>query len=245
MQSPHILHVAAARGDSCWSHEKAPPHPARGCQRASRPGHPVRLLRRNDHRSDPDLRGGNHPGPRPRAPFPQSARYIADMKAADGKTMTIGISVDGADDRRVRLQRHRRRSVVLRQPGRRQDRHQVPVQATPSRRSSTAPMSEGDLTMNGVAYKFTAAPVPARPACTPPISRVCAHPGWCVRTAGRSASSSNGSISGRDFEQAELQQLNEQQFRNGVRNKRQLQQAAQIQILQNKSAKLHASTATT
>ncbi len=29
-------------------------------------------------------------------PFPQSARYVADMKAADGKTMTIGISVDGA-----------------------------------------------------------------------------------------------------------------------------------------------------
>ena len=46
-----------------------------------------------------------------------------------------------------------------------------------------------------------------------------------------------GSISGRDFEQAELQQLNEQQFRNGVRNKRQIQQAAQIELLQNKSAK--------
>src|SRR4029450_13604057 len=29
-------------------------------------------------------------------PFPQSARYVADMKAADGKAMTIGISVDGA-----------------------------------------------------------------------------------------------------------------------------------------------------
>ena len=29
--------------------------------------------------------------------FPQSARYVADMKAADGKTMTIGISVDGAE----------------------------------------------------------------------------------------------------------------------------------------------------
>jgi hypothetical protein len=46
-----------------------------------------------------------------------------------------------------------------------------------------------------------------------------------------------GSISGRDFEQAELQQLNEQQFRNGVRNKRLIQQAAQLQILQNKTAK--------
>ena len=31
------------------------------------------------------------------APFPQSAKYIADMKAADGKTMTIGIAVDGTE----------------------------------------------------------------------------------------------------------------------------------------------------
>ena len=47
----------------------------------------------------------------------------------------------------------------------------------------------------------------------------------------------NGGVSGRDFEQAELQQLNEQQFRTSVRNKRQLQQAQQITLLANKSAK--------
>jgi len=47
----------------------------------------------------------------------------------------------------------------------------------------------------------------------------------------------NGGVSGSDFEQAELQQLNEQQFRNGVRNKRQLQQAQQITLLANKSAR--------
>ena len=46
-----------------------------------------------------------------------------------------------------------------------------------------------------------------------------------------------GSISGRDFEQAELQQLNELQFRNSVRNKRQLQQAQQIELLSNRSAR--------
>jgi len=37
-------------------------------------------------------------------------------------------------------------------------------------------------------------------------------------------------ISGRDFEQAELQQLKEQQFREQVRNKRLLQQASQLQF---------------
>src|SRR3954470_4792813 len=30
------------------------------------------------------------------APFPQSAKYIADTKSADGKPMVIGIAVDGA-----------------------------------------------------------------------------------------------------------------------------------------------------
>ena len=49
----------------------------------------------------------------------------------------------------------------------------------------------GDLTMNGVAYKFTAAPVSgAAQACTPPTSTACAHRGWCVPTAARPACSS-------------------------------------------------------
>ena len=50
---------------------------------------------------------------------------------------------------------------------------------------------------------------------------------WVVRPDGSATGVQfNGGISGRDFEQAELQQLNELQFRNSVRNKRQLQQAA-------------------
>lgn len=43
----------------------------------------------------------------------------------------------------------------------------------------------------------------------------------------------NGGISGRDFEQAELQQLNAAQFQAQVRNKRILQQADQSVTLQN------------
>jgi hypothetical protein len=45
----------------------------------------------------------------------------------------------------------------------------------------------------------------------------------------------NGGISGRDFEQAELQQLNAVQFQNQVRNKRILQQADQsVKLANNK-----------
>jgi hypothetical protein len=43
----------------------------------------------------------------------------------------------------------------------------------------------------------------------------------------------NGGITGRDFEQAELQQLNTAQFQAQVRNKRILQQADQSVKLQN------------
>jgi len=92
--------------------------------------------------------------------------------------------------------------------------------------------------MNGVAYKFSAAPVSGVAGMyTADFEGVRAS--WVVREDGTATGVqfNTGSISGRDFEQAELQQLNEQQFRNGVRNKRQLQQASQIQILQNKSAK--------
>ena len=61
---------------------------------------------------------------------------------------------------------------------------------------------------------------------------------WVVRPDGTATGVQfNGGISGRDFEQAELQQLNELQFRNSVRNKRQLQQAQQITLLANKSAR--------
>ena len=47
----------------------------------------------------------------------------------------------------------------------------------------------------------------------------------------------NGGISGRDFEQAELQQLNELQFRNSVRNKRSTAAGPADQVLANRSAR--------
>jgi len=170
-------------------------------------------------------------------PFPQSARYVADMKAADGKTMTIGISVDGAsiaayacngtDDEAWFFGNQTDGKIDVK--SRFKDTLKAEFNGTDV---------GGDLTMNGVAYKFTAAPVSgAAGMYTADFEGVRAS--WVMREDGTAigVQFNTGSISGRDFEQAELQQLNEQQFRNGVRNKRQLQQAAQIQILQNKSAK--------
>ena len=169
--------------------------------------------------------------------FPQSARYVADMKAADGKTMTIGISVDGdsiaayacngTDDEAWFFGNQTDGKIDIK------SRFKDTLTA-----EFTGTDVAGDLNMNGVAYKFTAAPVTgAAGMYTADFEGVRAS--WVVREDGTGigVQFNTGSISGRDFEQAELQQLNEQQFRSGVRNKRQLQQASQIQILQNKNAR--------
>ncbi|MEN3321409.1 MAG: hypothetical protein V7643_4811 [Mycobacterium sp.] len=135
-------------------------------------------------------------------PFPHSARYIADMKAADGKTMTTGISVDGAsiaayacngtDDEARFFGNQTDGKLDIK------SRFHDTLKA-----EFTGSDVAGDLTMNGVAYTSTGRRSPARRACTPLISRVCARRGWFVRTDRRSAFSFNGGISGRDFEQAD------------------------------------------
>jgi hypothetical protein len=167
--------------------------------------------------------------------FPPSARYVADMKAADGKTMTIGISVDGAEIAAYACNGTDDEAWFF---GNQTDGK---VDITSRFRDTlkaqfTGTDVEGDLTMNGVAYKFTAAPVSGVAGMyTADVEGVRAS--WVVREDGSAIGVQfNGGVSGRDFEQAELQQLNELQFRSSVRNKRQLQQAAQISFLENKSA---------
>lgn len=167
--------------------------------------------------------------------FPQSARYVADMKAADGKTMTIGISVDGAEVAAYACNGTDDEAWFF---GNQTD-GKIDITSR-FRDTLTAQLDgtdvKGDLTMNGVAYQFTAAPVSGVAGMyTADADGVRAS--WVVREDGSAigVQFNTGSISGRDFEQAELQQLNEQQFRNGVRNKRQIQQAAQIEFLQNKT----------
>jgi hypothetical protein len=167
-------------------------------------------------------------------PFPQSARYIADMKAADGKAMTIGISVDGGsiaayacngtDDEAWFFGNQADGKIDIK--SRFRDTLKAEFNGTDV---------AGDLTMNGVAYKFTAAPVSgAAGMYTADYEGVRAS--WVVRPDGSATGVQfNGGVSGRDFEQAELQQLKDAQFQAQVRNKRILLAAQQITKLQNGS----------
>jgi hypothetical protein len=170
------------------------------------------------------------------APFPQSAKYIADTKSPDGKPMVIGIAVDGTDIAAYACNGTDDEAWFF------GDQKEGKINIT-SRFKDTLSAEfngkdvVGDLTMNGVAYKFTAASVPA-PAGMYTAEFEGVRASWVVRPDGSATGVQfNGGVSGRDFEQAELQQLNEQQFRASVRNKRQLQQAQQITLLANKSAK--------
>jgi len=166
----------------------------------------------------------------PQAPIapdvPQSAEFIADMKAFDGKTMTIGIALadgrvaayacNGTDDEawffgdetdgRIDITSRFRDTLTARLDG---------------------DEITGDVTMNGVSYPFTAAPV-SGDAGIYTADADGARATWLVRPDGSAIGVQLNGISGRDFEQAELQQLNDLQFRAQVRNKRQLQQAEQI-----------------
>lgn len=170
------------------------------------------------------------------ASFPQSAKYIADTKSPDGKPMVIGIAVDGTDIAAYACNGTDDEAWFF------GDQKEGKINIT-SRFKDTLSAEfngkdvVGDLTMNGVAYKFTAASVPA-PAGMYTAEFEGVRASWVVRPDGSATGVQfNGGVSGRDFEQAELQQLNEQQFRTSVRNKRQLQQAQQITLLANKSAK--------
>ena len=166
------------------------------------------------------------------APFPQSAKYIADMKAADGKTMTIGIAVDGTevaayacngtDDEAWFFGNQTDGKIDIK--SRFRDTLSAEFDGTDV---------EGDLMMNGVSYEFTAPAVPA-PAGMYTAEADGVRASWVVRPDGSAIGVQfNGGVSGREFEQAELQQLKDEQFRASVRNKRILQQAQQIARLQN------------
>jgi len=159
-------------------------------------------------------------------PFPQSARYIADMKAADGKPMTIGISVDGAsvaayacngtDDEAWFFGNLADGKIDVK------SRFRDTLKA-----EFTGADVAGDLTMNGVAYTFTAAPVSgAAGMYTAEFEG--ARASWVVRPDGSATGVQFSPSTGQKLEQADLQQLADDQFRAQVRNTRKLAQAAQL-----------------
>lgn len=167
------------------------------------------------------------------APFPASARYMADAEA-DGKKMTIGISVDGDSVTAYACNGVDDEAWFF---GNQTDGN---IDITSKLRdtldaSFDGSNLEGDLTMNGVTYDFTAAAVSA-PAGMYTADLDGARASWIVRPDGSVIGVQfNGGITGRDFEQAELQQLNAAQFQSQVRNKRILQQADQTVTLRNGS----------
>ncbi|GAS96005.1 uncharacterized protein RMCC_2971 [Mycolicibacterium canariasense] len=164
-------------------------------------------------------------------PFPQSARYMADT-VKDGKKMAIGISVDGdsvtayacngVDDEAWFFGNQTAGSIDI------TSKFRDTLDA-----SFTGSDVKGSLTMNGITYDFTAAPVSA-PAGMYSAALDGVRASWIVRPDGSvTGVQFNGGITGRDFEQAELQQLNAAQFQAQVRNKRKLQQADQSVKLAN------------
>jgi hypothetical protein len=165
------------------------------------------------------------------AAFPPSAKYMADVEA-DGKKMTIGISVDGdqiaayacngIDDEAWFFGNQANGAIDI------TSKFHDTLAASFNGSDVT-----GDLTMNGTKYAFTAAAVSA-PAGMYTADLEGVRASWIVRPDGSvTGVQFNGGISGRDFEQAELQQLNAAQFQAQVRNKRLLQQADQSVSLQN------------
>ncbi|ORB68438.1 hypothetical protein [Mycolicibacterium tusciae] len=163
--------------------------------------------------------------------FPAAGRYIADMTAPDGKTMTIGISVDGdqvaayacngTDDEAWFFGNQADGKIDIK------SRFRDTLNA-----EFDGANVEGDLNMNGVAYQFTAAPVSGEAGMyTAELDGIRAS--WVVREDGSAIGVQFGTSSVGDITQAEIQQLNDAQFRAEVRSKRQLQQAQQITRLSN------------
>ena len=164
------------------------------------------------------------------AGFPESAKYMADMEM-DGKKMTIGISVDGTEVTAYACNGIDDEAWFF------GAQNAGAIDITSKFRDTLSASFDGtdvtgDLTMNGTTYAFKAAAVSA-PAGMYTADLDGARASWIVRPDGSvTGVQFNGGISGRDFEQAELQQLNAAQFQSQVRNKRILQQADQSINLQ-------------
>jgi hypothetical protein len=164
------------------------------------------------------------------ATFPVSAKYIADMPENDGKTMTVGIAVDGdevaayacngVDDEAWFFGNQAAGKVDI--TGKFRDT----LKATYNGKNVV-----GDLTMNGVAYHFTAPSVPAPAGMyTAELGGVRAN--WIVRADGTVTGVQNNGSDG----QADRVIEDDKQFREQIRNRRKLQAAAQLVNLQNRSA---------
>lgn len=172
------------------------------------------------------------PAPTSAQAFPPSAKYIADMEK-DGRPMTIGIAVDGD---RVAAYACNGTDDEAWFFG---DQTDGTIDLT-SKFRDTLDASfeggdvEGDLTMDGVTYTFTAAEVPA-PAGMYTAALGGVRESWVLRPNGSAVGVQFGGLGG-DFGQDDdlnifekQQQLKDAQFRAEVRNRRLLRQAGQLE----------------
>lgn len=148
--------------------------------------------------------------------FPQSAHYIADMPMSDGKTMTIGVAVegdkiaayacDGSTDEAWFFGTQKDGALDI------TSKYQDTLKA-----SFDGSAVVGQLTMNDVDYTFTAASV-ALPSAMYTAAANGVRASWVVRP--------DNTITGVQFrltdedDTSDLVQANEQKFRDQVRQRR-------------------------
>ncbi len=148
--------------------------------------------------------------------FPKSAHYIADMPMADGKTMTIGVAVEGDKIAAYACDGSKDEAWFF---GTQKDgalditsKYQDTLKA-----SFDGSAVVGQLNINDVNYSFTAASVPS-PSGMYTVEANGVRASWVVRP--------DNTITGVQFKKsndsdtADLVQANEQKFRDQVRQRR-------------------------
>ncbi|MGU3499268.1 hypothetical protein [Mycobacterium sp. C31M] len=168
----------------------------------------------------------------PAASFPASAKYIADMPAADGRTMTIGIAVDGDEFAAYACNGVDDEAWFF------GDQSDGNITADGKFRDTLTARVEGDdvvgdLAMNGISYRFTAASVPA-PAGMYTGELNGTRATWVVRP-GDSATGVEVTARPAATGGPDPATLDDQQFRATVRNIRDLGPASPILSLDNGS----------
>jgi|GEM_PF-1347219 len=167
--------------------------------------------------------------------IPESATYVADATAADGKKMTIGIAVDGDDVAAYACNGTDDEAWFF------GTRHDGAIDITGRFRDTLQARFDGgrlsgDLMMNGMAYRFEALPVTGDAGIY-----TADHDGvratWVVREDGSAVGVQFSPATGQKLEQSDLQRLADEEFRAQVRNKRRLTAAAQINFLADRSAR--------
>lgn len=158
------------------------------------------------------------------ATAPEGARYIADMPTADGGTMTLGVAVSGEKVVGYACDGIADEAWFF------GNQHDGNIDITGKFHDTLAATVEGndvtgDLSMNGVTYAFTA-PQVVDPAGIYTAERGGVRASWVVRPDG---SATGVQFTPRDDDKTVFD-VHQEQFRERIRNTRQLQPAPQLSL---------------